>query len=273
MLLLATSDPALAKRSGGSQPWTTREGLCRSGVVTPRTGAVLKVHPSNYRVVGFISAVELPDLSALARKAGLPLMYDVGSGLLERYPEVPADEPSVTEALSGGADLVAFSGDKLLGGPQAGLVAGRADLVTKLRRHPMARALRVDKMTVAALEAVLRLYATGRRRELPLWDFFSISQRTLLARARGLASCFPRASVRKSEAVVGGGSLPGYGIPSAELVLPLASAGQVAARLRLGRPPVFCRIEDASLVFDLRTVPQEDDDRLLRAIRYALEQS
>src|SRR5207245_3696791 len=111
----------------------------------------------------------------------------VGSGLLERYPEVPADEPSVTEALSGGADLVACSGDKLLGGPQAGLIAGRADLVQKLRRHPLARALRVDKMTVAALEAVLRLYATGRREELPLWDFFSVRQNALLGRARGLA--------------------------------------------------------------------------------------
>jgi L-seryl-tRNA(Ser) seleniumtransferase len=238
-----------------------------------RTGLILKVHPSNYRVVGFTHSVELGELAAIARSANVPLLFDVGSGLLDRYPGIPAEEPSVTQALAGGADLVTFSGDKLLGGPQAGLIVGRADLVRKLRAHPLARALRVDKMTVAALEAVLRLYATGRRNELPLWAFFSERQSRLIDRARGLASLFPGASVRKGDAVVGGGSLPGWGLPSAELVLPVGSPEQVASRLRQGRPPVFCRMDDGSLVFDLRTVPREDDDRLLRAVRYALEQS
>src|SRR5207247_9047651 len=165
-----------------------------------RSGLILKVHPSNYRVVGFTHTVELGELAAIAHSAGVPLLFDVGSGLLDRYPEVPAEEPSVTEALAGGADLVTFSGDKLLGGPQAGLIVGRADLVMKLRSHPLARALRVDKMTVAALEGVLRLYATGRRSELPLWDLFSARQSGLVNRARGLASVFRGASVRKSEA-------------------------------------------------------------------------
>lgn len=241
--------------------------------ITSKTALILKVHPSNYRVVGFTNTVPLGDLSQIAAEAGVPLLYDVGSGLLDRYPEVPGEEPAVTEALAGGADLVSFSGDKLLGGPQAGLLVGRAELIERLRRHPMARALRVDKMTVAALEAVLRLYATDRRHEVPLWDFLSVGQGRLLSRARALATCFKGATARKGEAVAGGGSLPGYGIPSAELVIRVASPDDVAARLRLGRPSVFCRVDDGALVFDLRTVPPDDDDRLARAIRYVLEQS
>jgi L-seryl-tRNA(Ser) seleniumtransferase len=240
--------------------------------IGPKTGLVLKVHPSNYRVVGFTDSVSLSELGEIARGAKVPLMYDVGSGLLDRYPEVPPDEPAVTEALSGGADLVAFSGDKLLGGPQAGIVAGRGHLVERLRRHPLARALRVDKMTVAALEAVLRLYSRDRRQEVPVWGLLSVGQESLMARAKGLASIFKGATIRKSEAVVGGGSLPGYALPSAELVIPVASPNPVAATLRLGRPAVFCRVDDGALVFDLRTVLPHDDDRLVRAIRYALEQ-
>jgi L-seryl-tRNA(Ser) seleniumtransferase len=240
--------------------------------IGPKTALILKVHPSNYRVIGFSGSVELDALADIARAAGVPLLYDIGSGLLERYPEVPADEPAVSEALAGGADVVTFSGDKLLGGPQAGFIAGRADLVERLRRHPMARAVRVDKMTVAALESVLRLYATGRRHEVPVWQMLSERQSHLLARARGLASAFDGAVARPSEAVAGGGSLPGYAVPSAELVVPAPSPGRTAARLRLGQPPVFCRMEDGALVFDLRTVPANADDRLARAIRYALEQ-
>jgi L-seryl-tRNA(Ser) seleniumtransferase len=237
-----------------------------------RTGLILKVHPSNYRVVGFTNAVELGQLAELARDAKVPVLYDLGSGLLDRYPEIPPTEPAVTESLAGGADLVSFSGDKLLGGPQAGVILGRTDLVDRLRRHPMARALRVDKMTVAALEAVLRLYATGRREEVPVWSLLSTSQARLMGRARALSQLFRGSSARASEAVAGGGSLPGYGIPSAELLLPVKDPSRVAARLRQGRPPVFCRVEETAVAFDLRTVPADDDDRLVRAIRYALQQ-
>jgi L-seryl-tRNA(Ser) seleniumtransferase len=237
-----------------------------------RTGLILKVHPSNYRVVGFTNTTPLGKLAEIAHSARVPLLYDVGSGLLDRYPEVPPEEPAVTEALAGGADLVAFSGDKLLGGPQAGVVTGRADLVDRLRRHPMARALRVDKMTVAALESVLRLYATGRRERVPLWELLSVPQAALVARARALAGVFRKATARRSMAVAGGGSLPGHGVPSAEVLLPVGEPEQLAARLRQGRPAVFCRTEEGALVFDLRTVPRRDDDRLVRAIRYALEQ-
>jgi L-seryl-tRNA(Ser) seleniumtransferase len=240
--------------------------------VGPKTGLILKVHPSNYRVVGFTDAVEAPQLAHVALTAGVPLVYDVGSGLLEPVADVPADEPAVTEALAAGADLVLFSGDKLLGGPQAGLIVGRHDLVERLRRHPIARAVRVDKMTVAALEAVLRLHATGRRDELPLWRFLTTAERTISERARALASCFKKASARDSRASVGGGSMPGYALPSAELVIPVPDAQAVAARLRLGRPSVFCRLEEDAVAFDLRAVPPEQDDRLIRAIRYALDQ-
>jgi L-seryl-tRNA(Ser) seleniumtransferase len=250
----------------------TRPGDYRKAL-TRRTGLILKVHPSNYRVVGFTNAVQLGDLAKVARESKVPLLYDVGSGLLDRYPEVPVDEPAVTEALAGGADLASFSGDKLLGGPQAGVVAGRAELVEKLRRHPMARALRVDKLTVAALEAVLRLYATDRRDEVPVWSLLSISQSRLLDRAKALSQLFRRATARTSEGAAGGGSLPGYAIPSAELVVAVKDPSSVAARLRQGRPPVFCRVDKDAVAFDLRTVPVEDDDRLVRAIRYALEQS
>ncbi|HEX6263038.1 MAG TPA: L-seryl-tRNA(Sec) selenium transferase, partial [Actinomycetota bacterium] len=133
-----------------------------------RTAMILKVHPSNYRVVGFSDSPEPRPLAALAERAGVPLVYDVGSGLLRRQRGVPLDEPSVDEALRA-ADLVCFSGDKLLGGPQAGVIVGRAELVERLRKHPLARALRIDKMTVAAMEAGLRMHAEGRRGELPLW--------------------------------------------------------------------------------------------------------
>jgi L-seryl-tRNA(Ser) seleniumtransferase len=254
----------------GTTNRTSRNDYTRA--LGSKTGLILKVHPSNYRVVGFTRAVPLDELAVVAREAKVPLLYDIGSGLLDRYPEVPVEEPAVTEALAGGADVVSFSGDKLMGGPQAGLLVGRTDLIERLRRHPLARALRVDKMTVAALEAVLRLYATGRRDELPLWDYLTASQSSLLGRAKGLACVFKGATVREADSVAGGGSLPGFGIPSAVLVLPVRSPDRVAARLRLGRPPVFCRVDDGTLLFDLRTVPPEDDDHLVRAIRYALEQ-
>jgi L-seryl-tRNA(Ser) seleniumtransferase len=237
-----------------------------------RTGLILKVHPSNYRVTGFTATPPLAKLAEIGRTARVPVLFDAGSGLLERYPEVPDEEPAVTEAVAAGADLVTFSGDKLLGGPQAGLVVGRAGIIDRLRRHPLARALRLDKMTVAALEAVLRLYATGRRQDLPLWALLSAPQATIRGRAKAIASVFRGASVRDAESAVGGGSLPGYALPSAEMVLPTREPEAMAARLRLGRPPVFCRVGRDEVAFDLRTVLPEEDDQLVRAVRYALEQ-
>jgi L-seryl-tRNA(Ser) seleniumtransferase len=181
------------------------------------------------------------------------------------------------DALRQGSDLVCFSGDKLLGGPQAGLVVGKSDLIERLRRHPIARASRMDKMSVAALEATLRLYATGRRAEIPIWRMLSASQRSIRERARRLSAMFPGSEVRTSIAETGGGSFPLYPIPSYDVRLRVENAREMSARLRIGRPPVFCGIAflesgENELRFDLRTVPPEDDERLARAIRYALEQ-
>jgi L-seryl-tRNA(Ser) seleniumtransferase len=240
--------------------------------LSPRTGLILKVHPSNYRVVGFSQAVRGPELAALASTAGVPFAHDLGSGLLDRFPGVPQDEPAVTEALAEGADLVAFSGDKLLGGPQAGIVVGKAALLERLRRNPLARAVRVDKMQVAALEAVLSIYATQGRAVLPVWRMLDAPAAGLRERATALAGQLDGAEVERSEAVVGGGSVPGYGIPSWGMTLSARHPERLAARLRTGVPSVVCRVEGDRLLFDMRTVDPADDDRLARAIRYALEQ-
>jgi L-seryl-tRNA(Ser) seleniumtransferase len=240
--------------------------------ISPRTGLILKVHPSNYRVTGFAESPGTESLARLARSAGVPLLYDLGSGLLERYAGIPADEPAATEALRQGADLVCFSGDKLLGGPQAGVILGRAELVERLRKNPLARAVRVDKMTVAAIEVVLGMYARGQRKHLPLWRTVEEKPAVLRERARALAEGLPGARVVRSEAVAGGGSLPSYSVPSHAVRLESERPEEVAARLRVGNPPVFCRVEDRALLLDLRTVEPEDDGRMARAVRYALSQ-
>jgi len=239
--------------------------------ISSRTGLILKVHPSNYRVVGFTDAAPAADLAALAAKAGVPFAYDLGSGLLERAAGVPADEPAAAEALAAGADVVTFSGDKLLGGPQAGVAVGRADAIARLRRHPLARALRVDKMQVAALEAVLHLHAAGRRDELPVWRMLLASAGSIRTRARAVAGALGGDVVR-AESTPGGGSLPGHSMPSWAVRIAAPKPEALAARLREERPTIFARVDEGAVLFDLRTVLPEDDERLARAVRYALEQ-
>ncbi|HEX9377607.1 MAG TPA: L-seryl-tRNA(Sec) selenium transferase [Actinomycetota bacterium] len=239
--------------------------------LTQRTGLILKVHPSNYRVVGFTDSAPARDLAAVAAKAGVPFVHDLGSGLLGRLPGVPADEPAATEALADGADLVTFSGDKLLGGPQAGIAVGRDAVVQRLRRHPLARALRVDKMQVAALERVLDAYATGRWQDLPVWRMFRAPASALRVRARALAGVLDGAAVRV-ESAAGGGSLPGFTVPSWAVAVQDPKPERLADRLRIGLPAVFCRVEGERVLFDLRTVDPEHDERLARAVRYAREQ-
>ena len=183
-----------------------------------RSAAILKVHPSNYKVVGFTAEVSTKDLGALARKNEIPYIYDVGSGLLDHERSFPGDEPTVRGALADGADLVTCSADKLLGGPQAGCIVGRADLIGRLRRHPLARAMRVDKLQIAALEATLRLHATGRHDEVPVHAMMHAGDEQLAKRAHRLARSIggdlEGAHVVRSESVVGGGSLPGLALPS-----------------------------------------------------------
>ncbi|HXJ63072.1 MAG TPA: L-seryl-tRNA(Sec) selenium transferase [Actinomycetota bacterium] len=240
--------------------------------LSDRTGLILKVHPSNYRVVGFTDAAPAAELSAVARAHGVPFAYDLGSGLLDSAAGIPVDEPAATEALAAGADVVTFSGDKLLGGPQAGIAIGRADLIAKLRKHPLARALRVDKMQVAALEAVLRLHAAGREDELPTWRMLRASAASIRRRARAVAAVVGGEVVRV-ESAPGGGSLPGHALPSWAVRVADAKPDALAARLREERPTIFARVDDGAVLFDLRTVPPEDDERLARAVRYARGQT
>ncbi|HEY0775820.1 MAG TPA: L-seryl-tRNA(Sec) selenium transferase [Nocardioidaceae bacterium] len=221
------------------------------------TAFVLKVHPSNFVVSGFTSSVSVAELSTVP----VPVVADIGSGLLAPHPRLP-DEPSASAALRAGADLVTASGDKLLGGPQCGLLLGRADLVESLRRHPFARALRVDKLTLAALEATL----TGPTP--PVAAALSASVDELMVRAEKLAAdlsgSVPASAVRSS-AAVGGGGAPGVEIPSAAVALPAA----LARPLRLGEPPVVGYVTRDRLLLDLLTVPESQDALLAEAVRRA----
>ena len=243
--------------------------------LTDRTGAILKVHPSNYRVVGFTTTTPTKELAALADRHGVPFIYDVGSGLLAHGHGLPPDEPSVVEALADGADLVTFSGDKLLGGPQAGCIVGHADLVEKLRRHPIARAVRVDKMQVAALETVLVAHDTGRSDALPVHRMLTEPAGAVGQRAHRLAGILGgylgHAHVRRCVSVVGAGSMPGTGLPSWGVQVEVGDPPAHAARLRTGSPSVFCRVDQGGLLFDVRTVFPEQIPHLARAIQYALE--
>ena len=230
--------------------------------VGPRTGFVLKVHPSNYRIDGFTASAGIGELAGL----GVPVVGDIGSGLLAPHPALP-DEPDAASWLRAGADLVTASGDKLLGGPQAGLLLGRADLVRQLARHPLARALRVDKLTVAALEATL----AGP--EPPVRQALAGDPRELTRRAERLAAVLAAAGLdarpAASRAAVGGGGAPGVTLPSAAVSLP----GSLAVPLRAGppvrtgqRPAVVGRLSDDRLLLDLFAIEAADDDTLAGAV-------
>ncbi|GHJ36834.1 L-seryl-tRNA(Sec) selenium transferase [Streptomyces sp. TS71-3] len=229
-----------------------------ASAVGPETGFVLKVHPSNFRVTGFTSEVGVADLARL----GVPVVADIGSGLLAPDPLLP-DEPDAATWLRAGADLVTASGDKLLGGPQCGLLLGRGELVRRLARHPLARALRVDKLTLAALEATLRGPAT------PVHAALHAGPGRLRARAEHLAARLRAAGVDSravdSEAVIGGGGAPGVTLPSAAVSLPASCA----APLRRGVPAVLGRVEQGRCLLDLRAVPEDADVALAAAVRNA----
>ncbi|MFG2052388.1 L-seryl-tRNA(Sec) selenium transferase [Micromonospora sp. NPDC048930] len=226
-----------------------------AAAVGPRTGFVLKVHPSNFVVTGFTSAVPVRELATL----GVPVVVDIGSGLLAPDPLLP-DEPDAATTLRAGAHLVTASGDKLLGGPQAGLLLGAADLVERLRRHPLARALRVDKLTLAALAATLHGPTTPTRDALHA-DPAALRERTERLRDRlGEDGC--KAEVVPSAAVVGGGGAPGVELDSWALSLP----ERYAAPLRTGEPPILGRVLHGRLLLDLRCVPANADETLRAAV-------
>ena len=226
----------------------------------PETGCILKVHPSNFRVDGFTSSVPLRELRSLADEHGVPLVVDVGSGLLSPDPALP-DEPSLAEALEAGADAVIASGDKLLGGPQAGLLLGRTETVRRLARFPLARAVRADKLTLAALEATLR---GGRP---PVDVALHAEPGRLRERAEALAAAVD-AEVVPHDGRVGGGGAPGVPLHGWAVRLPEA----VARPLRLGRPAVLPRVHDGACLVDLRCVPESRDHELTDAVAAALEE-
>jgi len=224
-----------------------------------RTAMILRVHPSNYQIVGFTKQVPLPDLISIAREAEVPLLFDIGSGLLRPEEGLLGEEPDAQTALASGADIVTFSGDKLLGGPQAGILAGRADLIERCRRHPIARAVRTDKLSLAALEATLWAHARGERARIPAWSMLEVAADEIASRAHLIADAIPGATVVGGESVTGGGSLPGLTVPTALIAISSDSPQLIAKKLRGGEPPVIARVERGMLVLDMRTVPPEDD--------------
>jgi L-seryl-tRNA(Ser) seleniumtransferase len=242
--------------------------------ISEDTGLLLKVHRSNFRQVGFTQDASASELAGLAAETGVPFVYDLGSGLIRDAADGPlAEEPSVLAAVADGADLVVFSGDKLLGGPQAGIIAGRAELIAACSRHPLARALRVDKLQRAALEATFDAHL---RAELPL-DVPTVAmlhaeQRALTDRAAVLAATLGSTDVEVVEltGAVGGGALPEVGLPSAGLAIRVDDPDALASRLRDGRVPVIVRIEHGRVLLDLRTVMPAEDDELMQLLRDAL---
>ncbi|MEM9461842.1 MAG: L-seryl-tRNA(Sec) selenium transferase [Myxococcota bacterium] len=230
--------------------------------------AILWAHRSNFEQSGFVREVELPALAKIARAHEVPLIADLGSGSLGAG--LPPGEPTIMEYLQAGADLVLTSGDKLMGGPQAGILAGRADLVHRCRRHPMARALRPDKTALAALHATFAAHAREGAPELPLHAMVGTEPEALRRRAVALARALGWSedeAVVECQATVGGGSLPGDFIASVALRVPSAKPSRDARRLRMGEPAVVGRIEDEALLLDLRSVDPGDDDGVLQALR------
>ncbi len=243
-----------------------------------RATVVLRVHPSNFVQTGFVEAPDAVELARLAHAHDAIVIDDLGSGaLLDTATVGLAHEPTPAERLAAGADLVTFSGDKLVGGPQAGLIVGRADLIARLRRDPFARAVRPDKVILAALAATLGLYRAGRAMtDIPVWRMISTGVDELRGRADALVRRLPdrlrdHVSVTELEAAVGGGSLPGRTIGSAGLRVTGPSPEALARRLRAGEPIVVARVEHGAVLLDLRTVRPSDDTALVEALAQAIE--
>jgi len=252
-----------------------------AAAISDRTGLLLRVHPSNFRIEGFTERPSLSELVELGRRFELPVVEDVGSGYLgspasagrsEAGAEALRDEPVVPESVAAGADVVMFSGDKLLGGPQAGIVVGRRDLIGRIRTHPLMRALRVDKLTYAALEATLEEFAAGREQTtVPVAAMIAMPLQAIEQRARTLADALTSRGLRTNTSdgvsTIGGGSAPGAGLPTCLVSVEHTSlsANDLEQILRQQTVPIVARIEQDRLVLDLRTVDPLDDDRIASA--------
>lgn len=248
----------------------TRLGDYQTAVQLYDCGSILKVHPSNYRVDGFTEEARPKPLADLAHDNGLPLVFDIGSGLLdsetpwfETTPEWLRGEPAARQAISDGADLVMFSGDKLLGGPQGGLIVGSAKTVERLRAHPLARALRVDGVTIAALTATLEAYARGEASQIPFWRRALADPASIQERAKVMADALG-AEIEPGSSTVGAGSAPGMTIPTTLVIL--RGEDHLFEALLDRAEPVLTRREDGALVIDLRTADPGEDSRIVEAV-------
>lgn len=244
--------------------------------ITPKTGAIVKVHRSNFTIEGFTSEVSVERLAFIAAEHGLPVIHDLGSGLMLSLDAFGlTGEPTASSALASGATLVLMSGDKLLGGPQAGIILGSSAPVAKLRKNPFARAMRVDKLTLSALEATLRLYLEPDKavKEIPVLAMLTSPVAEIEARAHAVARALREAGldpqVKPSRASVGGGAFPTAEIPSSAVVL-VGNTAEAEGRLRLSEPPVIARIAEGSVWLDLRSVQPREDGTLSRAVLKAL---
>jgi len=239
--------------------------------INERTRLLLRVHPSNFRIEGFTARPELRELVALAKDRGVPLYEDLGSGCVADLRAFGVEEPLVADSIHAGVNLVSFSGDKLLGGPQAGILAGDRELIARLRRNPMFRALRLDKVIYQALETTLRHLVLERWDQIPALRMISQSSEELRGRAERLCGSLDglRATVIEGSSVIGGGSTPGQPLQSWLIAIDCADVVEAERRCRLSDPPVVARIEDGRLLFDLRTVFADEEDELARVIRAA----
>jgi L-seryl-tRNA(Ser) seleniumtransferase len=245
-----------------------------------QTALLLAVHHSNYQITGFTSQPSLAELADLSRRYQIPLMEDLGSGtLLDTTPYGLVHEPTIQESLAAGVDLVTASGDKLLGGPQAGLILGKGVLIEQLKKHPLIRALRVDKTTLAALQATLLAYLENRAiEEIPVWRMIAAEVKTLTRRTRRWQTALQRLPLPLSVAIrvvdsvstVGGGSLPGQTLPTKALAISAEFVETLARQLRQADPPVIARIEANQLLFDPRTVLPEQDQTMLTILASVL---
>lgn len=245
-----------------------------------QTALLLKVHPSNYRIMGFTRSVTREELVALGSRYRIPVLEDLGSGVLVDLEEyLPEPEPTVSSCIRSGIDLVTFSGDKLLGGPQAGIIVGRSDLIGVIKKSPLLRAVRVDKLVLAALEATLRAYQRQRERELPVLRMLTLRSEELqevageiCTRLSGLLGDRCRVMIRDGVSQVGGGALPLTGLPTRLVTLEPAGmpSSRLAERLRLGMPPVIVRLQDDQVLIDPRTLLPGDLELLVQAVDRAL---
>ena len=245
-----------------------------AAAINERTRVLLRVHPSNFRIVGFTARPSLEELVELAQRHNLTSMEDLGSGcLVDLSPQGIRDEPTATASLKTGVDVITFSGDKLLGGPQAGIVAGKREPLERIRKNPLFRALRVDKLTIAALEATISLYLQGKLQAIPALRMIQLSREAIRERAARLAEKISAraqfsARVQDGDSVIGGGSTPAQSLPTALLAVTHSrhSAQELEGLLRRNSPPVIARVEQDTLLLDLRTVFEDQDEELLQAL-------